>query len=53
MTNKPAISVKGRYNLNYRGTECINCGHPLELSDKYCPNCAQANSTKKLRSKTI
>ncbi|MBU2972763.1 DUF3667 domain-containing protein [Zobellia sp. B3R18] len=48
MTNKPTVSGKGRYNLNYRGTECLNCGHPLDLSDKYCPNCAQANSTKKI-----
>jgi len=38
----------GRYKLKYRGTECLNCGHPLELSDRYCPNCAQANSTKHL-----
>mgnify|MGYP000117478265 CR=1 FL=1 len=48
MTNKPAVSGKGRYNLNYRGTECLNCGHPLDMSDKYCPNCSQANSTKKI-----
>jgi len=46
--NKPAKLQKGRYNLNYRGTECRNCGHPLDISDKYCPNCSQANSTKKL-----
>ena len=48
MTNKLAHSGKGRYKLNYRGTECLNCGHPLDMSDKYCPNCAQANSTKKI-----
>lgn len=48
MGNKPAITPKGRYQLKYRGTECLNCGHPLDLSDKYCPNCSQANSTKKL-----
>lgn len=34
--------------MKYRGTECLNCGHPLELSDRYCPNCSQANSTKHL-----
>ena len=39
---------RGRYELKFRGTECLNCGHPLGMSDKYCPNCAQANSTKKL-----
>lgn len=38
----------GRYRMKYRGTECLNCGHPLELSDRYCPNCSQANSTKHL-----
>ena len=38
----------GRYKLKYRGTECLNCGHPLELSDRYCPNCSQANSVKHL-----
>ncbi|WP_299535082.1 DUF3667 domain-containing protein [Ulvibacterium sp.] len=48
MKNKPAITSRGRYRLKYRGTQCLNCGHPLDLSDKYCPNCSQANSTKKL-----
>ena len=38
----------GRYRLKYRGNHCLNCGHPLELSDRYCPNCSQANSTKHL-----
>ncbi len=32
----------------YRGTSCLNCEHPLDVSDKYCPNCGQLNSTKKL-----
>ena len=41
----------GRYKLQYRGNECLNCGHPLELSDRYCPNCSQANSTKHLSMK--
>ena len=48
MDNKPTIYQKGRYQLQYRGTECTNCGHPLDISDKFCPNCSQANSTKKL-----
>lgn len=39
---------RGRYQLKYRGVSCLNCGHPLDISDKYCPNCSQANSTKKL-----
>ncbi|MEX0316205.1 MAG: DUF3667 domain-containing protein [Allomuricauda sp.] len=48
MANKPSLFTKGRYELKFRGTECRNCGHPLDISDKYCPNCSQANSTKKL-----
>lgn len=48
MNDKPTIVPKGRYKLEYRGTECLNCGQPLQMSDKFCPNCSQANSTKKL-----
>lgn len=48
MGNKPKVVSKGRYELKFRGTECLNCGHILDISDKYCPNCSQANSTKKL-----
>nr|WP_299385257.1 DUF3667 domain-containing protein [Allomuricauda sp.] len=48
MGNKPSLVSKGRYELKFRGTKCLNCGHPLDVSDKYCPNCSQANSTKKL-----
>ncbi len=48
MGDKPALNQKGRYQLQYRGIECLNCGHPLDMSDRYCPNCSQANSTKKL-----
>lgn len=48
MSDKPTIVPKGRYLLKYRGTQCANCGHPLDISDRFCPNCSQANSTKKL-----
>ena len=48
MENKPTNNVTERYRLQYRGVDCLNCGHPLKLTDKYCPNCSQANSTKKL-----
>jgi len=48
MEDKPTIIPKGRYKLEYRGTECLNCGQPLQMTDKFCPNCSQANSTKKL-----
>ena len=39
---------KQRSLLQYRGNRCLNCDHPLDISDKYCPNCGQLNSTKKL-----
>ena len=42
------LITKGRYELKFRGKQCLNCGHVLDMSDKYCPNCGQANSTKKL-----
>ncbi len=48
MENLPDTSGKVRHRLKYRGTKCLNCGHPLDISDRYCPNCSQANSTKKL-----
>ena len=47
METKP-VKKGGRYPLKFRGTECLNCGHQLELSDRYCPYCSQANSTKHL-----
>jgi hypothetical protein len=33
---------------NYRGLKCLNCNHPLDISDKFCPNCGQKNTTKRL-----
>ena len=45
--SKPARRAV-RYQLKYRGNECLNCGHPLEMSDRYCPNCSQLNSTKNI-----
>lgn len=32
----------------YRGIKCKNCEHPLDVSDRYCPNCGQKNTTKRL-----
>jgi hypothetical protein len=32
----------------YRGEQCLNCDHPLDISDKFCPFCGQLNTTKKL-----
>ena len=45
--NLPKI-YKERHRLKYRSTECLNCHHPLDISDEFCPNCSQLNSTKKL-----
>ncbi|MFD2516529.1 DUF3667 domain-containing protein [Salinimicrobium flavum] len=39
---------KERHKFKYRSTECLNCYHPLDKSDQFCPNCGQLNSTKKL-----
>lgn len=45
--NLPVIRSE-RHKLKYRSTQCRNCYHPLDVSDQYCPNCSQLNSTKKL-----
>ncbi|UJH91074.1 DUF3667 domain-containing protein [Antarcticibacterium sp. 1MA-6-2] len=37
-----------RTATNHRGNRCLNCEHPLDTSDKFCPQCGQVNSTKKL-----
>ncbi|MEW7279983.1 DUF3667 domain-containing protein [Aquimarina sp. 2201CG1-2-11] len=37
-----------RFLKKYRGNECLNCGVPLDIIDKYCHNCGQANTTKRL-----
>lgn len=37
-----------REELKYRGTNCLNCNQSLDVSEKYCHNCGQLNSTKKL-----
>jgi len=36
-----------RHPLQYRGVACLNCGHPLDISDRFCSNCSQLNSIKK------
>lgn len=48
--NKP-VPVKGRKAMKYRAAECRNCGHPLELTDRYCSYCSQLNTTKSLQLK--
>ena len=46
-TTKP-VKYRGRKAVKYRASKCLNCGHPMELTDVYCSYCAQMNSTKKL-----
>ncbi|GAA4270734.1 DUF3667 domain-containing protein [Aquimarina gracilis] len=42
------MKEKGRFLKKYRGNECLNCGVPLDIIDRYCHNCGQLNTTKKL-----
>lgn len=44
---------KNQNSLQFRGEKCLNCEHPLDKSDKYCPHCSQINSTKKLHFKEM
>lgn len=37
-----------RKDSKYRGSQCLNCKTPLDLSEKYCHYCGQLNSTKKI-----
>ena len=48
---RPKQEFSSRKSLRYRGTECLNCGHPLDKSDVYCPSCSQLNSNKHLSAK--
>ncbi|MFT4801811.1 MAG: hypothetical protein ACI93N_001586 [Flavobacteriaceae bacterium] len=48
MGSKKLIKDKGRKVAIYKGAKCLNCGHPLKLTDKFCSNCSQINSTKQL-----
>ncbi|MBW2936647.1 DUF3667 domain-containing protein [Aureisphaera sp. CAU 1614] len=48
MSNTLPEKQTGRKAAKYRGVKCLNCSHPLDLSDVYCSYCGQINSTKKL-----
>ncbi len=37
-----------RSQFKFRGADCLNCGAPLDLVDKYCHQCSQLNTTKRL-----
>lgn len=39
------MSIK---DAKYRGTKCLNCNTPLDISERYCHFCGQLNSTKKV-----
>lgn len=48
MSDKKEIKKSKKNIATYRGPKCLNCGCPLNLTDKFCPNCSQKNSTKQL-----
>lgn len=37
-----------RKDAKYRGSKCLNCNTPLDISERYCHYCGQLNSTKKV-----
>lgn len=37
----------------YRTESCLNCFHPLDISDRFCPSCGQKNSSKPLTLKSL
>ncbi|MFC4635924.1 DUF3667 domain-containing protein [Dokdonia ponticola] len=43
-----SIKPSSRKAIKYRGVECLNCAHPLDLSDRFCAYCGQLNTTKRL-----
>ncbi len=42
------MGEKGRFLKKHRGNECLNCNVPLDIIDRYCHNCGQINTTKKI-----
>ena len=42
------IKSTSRKAMHYRGVKCLNCGHPLDLTDRFCAYCGQINTTKRL-----
>ena len=42
------VAKNSRKAIKFRGPECLNCKHPLDLSDVYCSYCGQLNTTKSL-----
>lgn len=48
MGSKKLIKKSNNKLTKFRGAECLNCGRPLDFTDKFCPNCSQRNTTKQL-----
>ncbi|MAP54305.1 MAG: hypothetical protein CL605_05330 [Altibacter sp.] len=48
MANDKLVKGNSRKAFKYRSTTCLNCGHPLDLSDRYCSYCSQLNTKKQL-----
>lgn len=46
--NETPVKSGSRKAMHYRGAECLNCGHPLDLTDRFCAYCGQLNTTKRL-----
>jgi hypothetical protein len=46
--NETPVKSGSRKAMHYRGVECLNCGHPLDLTDRFCAYCGQLNTTKRL-----
>ncbi|NEV94592.1 DUF3667 domain-containing protein [Psychroflexus sp. YR1-1] len=39
--------------FQHRAESCLNCGHSLDISERYCSYCGQKNSTKALNLKAL
>jgi hypothetical protein len=48
VSSEKPVKSKGRKAAIYRGAKCLNCKHPLDLSNVYCSYCGQLNTTKQL-----
>lgn len=46
--NETPVKTGSRKAMQYRGVECLNCAHPLDLTDRFCAYCGQLNTTKRL-----
>jgi len=42
------MSTPVRLLPQYRGHKCLNCDTPLDIADRFCHQCGQINTTKKL-----